>query len=131
MTILTNDVTTRIWWDGPSVQKLTATKSPPEAKVVGALLKVWLDFRSRIFGRSITGTCPHDPLTIAEATGSRFVTYSTGTMTVHDDATTSFVPNEGAPHRAAVRVDADDFLTWFSGKMTKDGDAPSVSSDCR
>jgi purine nucleosidase len=119
MTILTNDVTTSVWWDGPPVQQLMSSTAPPEAALVGVLLKVWLTYRTAIFGRMITGTCPHDPLTVAEALGSRFVTYCQGTMKVHADATTSFAPNEHGPHRAGVRMDVDGFLDWFSRMMTR------------
>lgn len=40
---------------------------PAEAEVVGNLLSVWLYYRSSIFYRDVNGTCPHDPLTTAEA----------------------------------------------------------------
>ncbi len=118
MTILTNDVTTRIWWDGSPVQMLLTSNAAPEAVLVGRLLGVWLAYRSRIFEQPVTGTCPHDPLTAAEATGSHFVEYCQGTMHVHDDATTSFVPDESGPHRAGITVDVDSFLDWFSQRMT-------------
>ncbi len=119
MTVLTNDVTTRIWWDGSPVQTFLASNAAPEAALVGRLLCVWLAYRSRIFEQPVTGTCPHDPLTAAEATGSRFVEYRQGTMHVHDDATTSFVPDERGPHRAGVTVDVGGFLDWFSTMMTR------------
>ena len=118
MTILTNDVTTRVWWDGPSVQRLIAATAPPEAIAVGRLLDVWLKYRSSIFGRRITGTCPHDPLTVAEATGSRYVSYARGTMEVNPDATTLFTDDEQGPHRAGLGIDAQSFLDWFSHRMS-------------
>jgi purine nucleosidase len=114
MTIITNDVTTRVWWDGAPVRTLISATSPPEASLVGKLLDTWLDYRTGIFGRRITGTCPHDPLTIAEVMAPQFVTYARGRMTIHGDATTRFVPDEHGPHNVGVRVDADGFLKWFS-----------------
>ena len=78
--VLTNDVTTQLWWDGPAVQELMQATQPPEANLVGTLLKVWLDYRSQIFRQEVTGTCPHDPLTVAEAAGETFVTYNPGSL---------------------------------------------------
>jgi inosine-uridine nucleoside N-ribohydrolase len=56
--VLTNDVTTQLWWDGPAVQGLMQAVHPPEATLVGTLLKVWLNYRSHIFRQEVTGTCP-------------------------------------------------------------------------
>lgn len=114
LTVLTNDVTTRVWWDGPPVQRLLQARQPPEAEVVGRLLKVWLDYRSRIFEREITGTCPHDPLTIAEAAGYHFTRTARGWMTPQEDASTRFVPDDAAPHTAAVHIHRGAFLEWVS-----------------
>jgi len=79
ITVLTNDVTTRVWWDGETVQQLLYASEPPETEAVGKLLKVWLGYRTRILGRPIDGTCPHDPQTAAEAVfPGRFVKYVQG-----------------------------------------------------
>jgi inosine-uridine nucleoside N-ribohydrolase len=115
--VLTNDVTTQLWWDGPPVQKLMQASHPPEANLVGTLLKVWLNYRSLIFRQEVTGTCPHDPLTAAEAAGETFVTYSRGLMTVEPDATTVFVPCPDGRHRLGVTVDAKRFLSWMSPRL--------------
>ena len=117
ITLLTNDVTTQVWWDGPAVQQLLAATSPPEVVAVGKLMRVWLDYRSEIFGEPVTGTCPHDPLTLAEAAGEQFVEYVNGWMHVHEDATTSFVPDPVGRHRAGARVDAERFIRWMSARI--------------
>ncbi len=117
ITVLTNDVTTRIWWDGPPVQELLASTSPPEVHAVGKLMRVWLDYRSEIFGKPITGTCPHDPLTMAEAAGVQFTSYVNGQMKIHRDATTSFVPDPVGRHRAGVGMDAEGFERWLSSML--------------
>ena len=117
ITVLTNDVTTRIWWDGSPVQELLGATSPPEVAAVGKLMRVWLDYRSVIFGKPITGTCPHDPLTVAEAAGEHFVDYVNGQMRIHRDATTSFIPDPVGHHRAAARVDAGGFERWMSSML--------------
>ena len=115
--VLTNDVTTQLWWDGPAVQELIQATHPPEANLVGTLLKVWLNYRSHIFSQKVTGTCPHDPITVAEAAGETFVTYSHGVMTVEPDASTVFVPAPGGRHRLGVTVDAERFLRWMSPRL--------------
>ena len=117
ITVLTNDVTTRVWWDGEPVQELLAATSPAEVAAVGKLMKVWLDYRSEIFGKPITGTCPHDALTVAEAAGKHFVDYVNGRMRIHRDATTSFIPDPVGHHRAAARVDAGGFERWMSSML--------------
>lgn len=114
MTILTNDVTTRVWWDGEPVRRLMQASHPPERMLVGNLLRVWLDYRSRIFKRPVTGTCPHDPLTVAEAVKPRFVRYVRGKMDIWETAASVFTLDESGPHRAGIHVDANDFLVWFS-----------------
>lgn len=36
-------------------------------KIVGKLLKEWLDYRTSVFNTPVRGTCPHDALTVLEA----------------------------------------------------------------
>ena len=115
--VLTNDITTQLWWDGPAVQELIQANHPPETKLVGTLLKVWLNYRSHIFRQEVTGTCPHDPLTVAEAAGETFVTYRRGLMTVEPDASTVFVPAPNGRHRLGVTVDAEGLLRWMSPRL--------------
>jgi len=117
ITVLTNDVTTRIWWDGSPVQELMDAMSPPDVAAVGKLMRVWLDYRSEIFGEPITGTCPHDALTVAEAAGKHFVDYVNGRMYIRGDATTSFVPDPVGRHRTGAGVEADGFERWLSSML--------------
>ena len=117
ITVLTNDVTTRVWWDGDPVQDLLAATCPPEVAAVGKLMHVWLDYRSEIFGEPVTGTCPHDALTLAESAGEHFVDYVNGQMRIHLDATTSFIPDPIGHHRAAARVDVEGFERWMSSAL--------------
>lgn len=112
--VLTNDVTTTLWWDGVPVQDLIQRRTPPENIVVGRLLRVWLYYRTGIFGQEITGTCPHDPLTVAEAAGHSFVAYASGQMVIHQDASTTFVPSANGTHHAGIDIAPDRFLEWFS-----------------
>ncbi len=116
--LVTNDVTTQLWWEGDAVQKLLATEHPAETKAVAALLRTWLAYRSRLFGRPIHGTCVHDPLTVAEALSpGRFVHYVHGELTVFENGSTSFRIDDRGPHRAAVKVDREGFLDWMASRL--------------
>jgi purine nucleosidase len=115
---LTNDVTTAIWWDGETVQQMLRAESPPETVAVGKLLRVWLNYRSRVFRRSITGTCPHDPLTAAEAAHpGRFVQYAGGEIRVHADGSTTFTPVPGGRHQVSIGVEGKAFLAWMAPRL--------------
>jgi purine nucleosidase len=117
ITVLTNDVTTKVWWDDAPVQQLMRTPQTPESKIVGRMLEVWLDYRTSLFGRPISGTCPHDPLTVAEATGYGFASYEAGEIQVAPNATTAFVPSEDGRHAVAKSVKAQAFIDWFSNRV--------------
>jgi len=118
ITVLTNDVTTQVWWSGETVQRLLCASEPPETEAVGKLLKVWLSYRTRVFGRPIDGTCPHDPQTAAEAVfPGRFVEYAQGWITVRDDASTLFVPDPAGPHSVGIKVDSAGFLAWMAPRL--------------
>jgi len=116
--VLTNDVTTQLWWDGEAVERLIEAETPPETVAVGRMMWVWLDYRSRILCQPITGTCPHDPLTVAEAAHpARFVDYRRGWIQIHDDGVTSFHVDDNGPHEVGYRVDAEKFLRWMTSQM--------------
>ena len=116
--VLTNDVTTRVWWAGDAVQELLDVRDPPEAFAVAGLLKVWLEYRSDIFGQPVSGTCPHDPLTVAEAVlPGEFVDYAQGRIMIKDDGSTRFAAEIDGPHQVGKTVDAEPFLAWFSPRL--------------
>lgn len=118
--VLTNDVTTRLWWDGPSVQNLIAATEPPESAAVGKLLRVWLDYRTQIFGQPVTGTCPHDPLTAAEAVyPGRFVEYVQGWIRILDDGSSNFQLDPDGPHQVGIRVAEERFLEWMTPRLIR------------
>ncbi len=48
--VLTNDVTRRVWWGGPSFQQLIDAKAPLESVAVGRLMRAWLKYRTGVFG---------------------------------------------------------------------------------
>ncbi len=116
--VLTNDVTTRVWWAGDAVQQFLDADDPPEAVAVAGLLKVWLDYRSEIFGQPVTGTCPHDPLIVAEAVMlGRFVEYAQGHIVVNDDGSTRFTSETVGPHEVGKTVDVDRFLLLLAPRL--------------
>lgn len=117
LTILTNDVTTQAWWDGLAVQPVVQAKAPPEVVMVGRLLRTWLEYRSELFGRPITGTCPHDALTVAECVRGGFVRYELGNMSVNADGSSEFVPDDAGRHHAGCHVKADEFLAWLTPRL--------------
>jgi inosine-uridine nucleoside N-ribohydrolase len=80
--VVGHDVTSQLWWGKASSHRqatrerssavqaceaLRGARQPAPAAVVGKLLDVWLNYRSAMFRHPVNGTCPHDPLTVAEA----------------------------------------------------------------
>ena len=103
-----------------SCRALLAATAPGHAAAVGALLRVWLDYRSELFGLPIHGTCPHDALTVAEAVyPGRFVGFGArGHLLIHAWAGfATFVPSSEGPHRLASTVQARPFIDFLSGHL--------------
>jgi purine nucleosidase len=132
--VIGHEVTGQLWWGAPDAassaacQALRDAAAPAESAVVARLLDVWLRYRSMIFGHRVNGTCPHDPLTVAEAVyPGRFVEFSEpGCLMVHEWAafgTFACVP--GGKHRMARSVGARPFLDFLSRHL-----APGGSGDC-
>ena len=116
--VLTNDVTTRLWWADDATQQFMDVGDPPEVHAVAGLLKVWLEYRSNVFGQRVTGTCPHDPLTVAEAImPGEFVDYSAGRVLVTEDGSTRFTSDPEGPHELGSAVDAKRFLSWLAPRL--------------
>jgi inosine-uridine nucleoside N-ribohydrolase len=133
--VIGHEVTSQLWWGTASSRRhaphqlqcaveactaLRRARAPAPAAVVGRMLDVWLDYRSAIFGRAILGTCPHDPLTVAEAMfPGRFVTFSPpGHLLVHEWAAfSSFVCAPGGPHRIARAVEREPFIELMSASL--------------
>jgi len=112
--MVTNDATRDMWWHGDPVRALLNTDLPPESVLVGKLLQDWLEYRSGIFRKPISGTCPHDALTAAEAVGRSFVRYGDGVMTVLPHGSTRFEAASQGRHSAGIAADAAGFVEWFS-----------------
>jgi inosine-uridine nucleoside N-ribohydrolase len=133
--VIGHDVTSQLWWGAASSRRhaahqlecaveacaaLRRARAPAPAAVVGRMLDVWLDYRTAIFGRAMQGTCPHDPLTVAEAMfPGRFVTFSPpGHLLVHEWAAfSSFVCCPGGPHRIASAVERNPFIELLSAAL--------------
>ncbi len=133
--VLPHAVTSQIWWGevparAPGRREWTVARdaclalmdarAPGHAAAVGALLRVWLDYRSGIFGAPVRGTCPHDALTVAESIyPGRFLDFTAqGHLVVHEWAGfSSFVCAPGGPHRLATAVRADPFVEFLSKRL--------------
>ncbi|KAH3761349.1 purine nucleosidase [Pelomyxa schiedti] len=135
ISVVNDTVTNGNWFTGPPCELLLEMGAAVKAKadgggkaplederaIVGLLLNTWLKFRSSILGRPITGTCPHDPLTISEAVyPGKFVKYSRGHLLVHEWAGYStFIPNPTGPHLVAESLpNREEFITFISTVMT-------------
>jgi inosine-uridine nucleoside N-ribohydrolase len=133
--VIGHEVTSQLWWGAASSYRhaahelpcaveacaaLRRAQAPTAAAVVGRMLDAWLDYRSAIFGRTMQGTCPHDPLAVAEAMfPGRFVTFSPpGHLLVHEWAAfNSFVCSPGGPHRIARAVEREPFIELMSASL--------------
>ena len=96
--------------------ELLEATSPNESIIVGKMLNQWLMYRSFIFRQLIRGTCPHDPLTVAEAVyPDRFMKFKEGFLMVHEwGAFPTFVTQPGGPHRIGCEVEKDLFLQFLT-----------------
>lgn len=117
---ITHDAAHQTWWDGAGARKLVDTETPEALRLVGQMMKVWLEYRSRIFGRPVTGTCPHDPIAAAEAAGRSFVDFYPGTMRVMCNSYTRFRPEQLGPHRASIGIDGKGFTEWFEAALFRE-----------
>lgn len=126
--IVNNPLTRKLWWGKPfgyekeieettiACFELLEATSPNESVIVGKMLDKWLMYRSFIFRRLVRGTCPHDPLTVAEAVyPDRFITFKEGFLMVHEwGAFPTFVTKPGGPHRIGCEVEKDLFLRFLT-----------------
>lgn len=132
--VVDDHVTTQLWWgrgfddDDPDEDpeaasaclELLDAEAPPEAVVVGRLLREWLTYRSTIFRQQVRGTCPHDALAVAEAVyPGRFVQPTPrGHLLVHAWAAFgTFVCAPAGPHRLGATVRRDEFLRFLTGHL--------------
>jgi purine nucleosidase len=119
ITVVNDTVTNKLWFEGPACDELRYATEPAESEVVGRLLYVWLAYRSSIFFRDVNGTCPHDPLTVAEALyPERFVEYVQGHLMIHEWAGfPTFVMDPLGPHRIGLKVKREEFLAFLAEKL--------------
>ena len=119
--IIPHNVTSQFWLEGKSIDYLIKKSENFEndklnnklqsSSYVGLLLKAWFEVR----GGNGGGQCPHDPLTIYEATAGgnqNHVAYVPGTLVVHEWAAYStFVPHSDGKHLLGIEAkDVQGFL---------------------
>ncbi|MGY5852642.1 MAG: nucleoside hydrolase [Candidatus Thorarchaeota archaeon] len=93
--VVTNDVTCQYWLEGDPIRKFKSTEKEHTA-IVGRMLDVWLKYRSDMFDTVVTGTCPHDPLTVAVACNLIEYRGARGDLTIDEIASTEFRLNDSS-----------------------------------
>lgn len=116
MRLVTNDATCSCWLEGPGIDCFREAKTPP-IQIVGRMLDIWLAYRSNLFGEPITGTCPHDALTLAAAVGRVQHKSARGDLTIDIDASTEFHLNDDSFLELIIAVDEEKFLPWLSERL--------------
>ncbi|KAJ4456316.1 putative nucleoside hydrolase [Paratrimastix pyriformis] len=133
--VVSNDVTCRCWLQGLHSLALFRAGGRGDGRPNdgrgpgrGRLYVEWLNYRASI-GQGVA-TCPHDPLTLAEALyPSRFVRYVPGRLLIHrETAETDFVvdtsaapagsPAGPARHWLGVAIDQAAFHGWLDPLLT-------------
>jgi len=122
ITVVNDAVTNKCWFTGDycdHLRSLRESTQQDEMTVVGKLLDVWLCYRSLIFYSRVTGTCPHDPLTVScSIYPNKFVKYVRGKVFISEWAGFSlFVPSSKGPHRIGLTIDSQGFLSWFEKQL--------------
>ena len=112
LVMIGNDVTTRVRIDLEGIAQLDARQDALSQGVV-RLMRVWLDYRSRLFGSPVTWTCLHDALVVAEACGMAFTTCDPVRVELQDDGATVVTGDPDSHIRVARTVREQDFERWY------------------
>ena len=110
---ITNDVTLHTKFARRRVEKFLRKKKNRAEALVANMLRVWLNYRSELFGFPVRVTYLHDVLTVAEALGMGFVSYAQGEVEVTNRGETLFTVGSGN-HLVGHQVDRLSFLNWIS-----------------
>ncbi len=116
--IVTNDVTSQYWLEGESIQRFHSAEKA-HTKIVGTMLDVWLKYRSDMFSTDIKGTCPHDPFTIAVASGLVETESVRGDLSIDEVASTEFRYNESSNIELIIGEKGNEFLSLLSYTLHK------------
>ncbi|MFX0062074.1 MAG: nucleoside hydrolase [Candidatus Hermodarchaeota archaeon] len=114
--IVTNDATTRLWLEGPGIERFHTARAP-HIQLVGQMLDIWLEYRSNVFQQPIQGTCPHDPFTLAVAVDRVQYESVRGILTVQEDSSTNFHTEENSPVELVLAEKGKKFLPWLSERL--------------
>jgi purine nucleosidase len=123
VTMVGNDVTTKVKIDLEGIERIEKEGSLLNKGVV-SMMRVWLDYRSRIFKRPVTWTCLHDALVVAEAMGLKFTEKEPVDVRLLDDGSTVVKLNPESKHRVCTEVRTVDFRTWYLDRAACPGNIP-------
>ncbi len=112
--LITNDVTSKVWWGRRRIEKFLRTSQEGAELLVAQMLRVWLRYRSELFGHPVHSVCLHDVLTVTEALKGGWVDYIKGQLEINSDGSTHFCLSSEGNVKAAFNVRKQDFLTWFN-----------------
>ena len=83
------------------------------------MMKVWLEYRSKLFNQDITRTCLHDALVVAEAWGENFTKRAPIDMTIDRIGSTNLRYNPSSKNEIAWTVEAEKFERWYLDTVDK------------
>ncbi len=112
ITFVGNDVTTKVFFNEVDINKVKSQGSALNRAVMN-MMKVWLDYRSKIFHRKIDQTCLHDALVVAEANRMEFTKKIPIDIKIFEDGSTNVRLNEESNYEICWSVNSEDFLNWY------------------
>jgi purine nucleosidase len=112
-----NDVTTRVRIDLDGIAEIQACEDPLSDAVI-RMMRVWLEYRARVFGRPVTWTCLHDALVVAEACGKSFTEQDHVLVEVFDCGTSIVRADPSSTIAVCRTVEKDRFERWYMDVCT-------------
>ncbi|MGY5874455.1 MAG: nucleoside hydrolase [Candidatus Thorarchaeota archaeon] len=111
--VVTNDATCQQWLEGDVLQKFKSAEKEHTA-IVGRMLDVWLAYRSKVFDTVVTGTCPHDPFTVAVACNLIEYRGVRGDLIIDEVASTEFRRNDSSGIELVLGEKGNKFATLLN-----------------
>ena len=118
ITFFGNDVTTKVFFNKSDIQRVENQGSRLN-KATMIMMKVWLEYRSKLFNQDITRTCLHDALVVAEAWGENFTKRAPIDMTIDRIGSTNLRYNPSSKNEIAWTVEAEKFERWYLDTVDK------------
>ena len=109
---ITNDVSHKATFSRRKIEKFLKKYKNDTEWLLAEMLKVWLDYKSKIYGYKIKSTVLHDVLTVAEALNLNFIDYLKGDIEILDNGETKFYYKKGS-HLFSYKFDDLAFKNWL------------------